>query len=176
MLEQQLDGLPDDQQEDEDDVEGGDFDYVAVVTASDWTTQTILLQLEKGNIDLNPSFQRRQAWRSTRKSQFIESLILGIPVPQLVLAERKQKRGSYIVIDGKQRLLSLAQFASRGNNEFEPFRLSGLKIREDLNGKSLEDFELDPRLDDDLTSLENQTIRTVVIRNWSDEIFCIPFF
>ena len=79
VLEQQLDGLPDDQQEDEDDVEGGDFDYVAVVTASDWTTQTILSQLEKGNIDLNPSFQRRQAWRSTRKSQFCRIPILGIP-------------------------------------------------------------------------------------------------
>ena len=80
------------------------------------------------------------------------------------------------MIDGKQRLLSLAQFASRGDNEFDPFRLSGLKIREDLNGKSLEDLELDPRLDDDLTSLENQTIRTVVIRNWSDEDFLYTVF
>jgi hypothetical protein len=137
----------------------------AVVTASDWTTQTILSQLEKGNIDLNPSFQRRQAWRPMRKSEFIESLILGIPVPQLVLAERKQKRGSYIVIVGKQRLLSLAQFSSRGDSAFEPFRLSGLAIRKDLNGKNLEDLELDPQLDEDLTSLENQTIRPVVIRN-----------
>ena len=82
----------------------------AVVTASDWTTETILSQLRQGNIDLTPSFQRREAWRNDRKSRYIESLFLGLPVPQIVLAERKGRRGSYIVIDGKQRLLSIRSF------------------------------------------------------------------
>ena len=168
--------LPDDQQEDEEDLSGPQIEFDAVVTASDWTTQTILSQLEKGNINLNPDFQRRQAWRSGRKSQFIESLILGIPVPQLVLAERKQKKGSYLVIDGKQRLLTLLQFTAKPGGEFAPFVLSGLPIREDLNGKSYKDLEEDPLLTEDATNFENQTIRTVVIRNWKDENFLYTVF
>ena len=84
----------------------------AMVTSSDWTTETIVSQLKKGNIDLTPSFQRREAWTNKRKSAFIESLFLSLPVPQLVLAEKKDSRGQYIVIDGKQRLFAIRRFAS----------------------------------------------------------------
>lgn len=41
-----------------------------------------------------------------RRSRLIESFILGFPVPQLVLAENPRQRGTFIVIDGKQRLLT----------------------------------------------------------------------
>src|SRR5690349_27694 len=69
----------------------------AVVTATDWTVQTVLTQLERGNIQLNPRFQRRDAWTGVRKSRFIESLFLGLPIPQLVLAEQPKRRGQFIV-------------------------------------------------------------------------------
>ena len=55
-----------------------------VVSGSDWTTATILDQLLRNNIQLTPRFQRRDAWDITLKSRFIESLILGFPVPQIV--------------------------------------------------------------------------------------------
>src|SRR5713226_2936552 len=83
----------------------------AVVAGTDWTAETILSQLAKGNITLDPAFQRRDAWKQARKSKFIESIILGLPIPQLVLAESQELKGTFIVIDGKQRLLSLQQFA-----------------------------------------------------------------
>ena len=82
----------------------------AVLWSTDWTTETIISQLKKKNIELYPSFQRRDAWGPDRKCRFIESIILGLPIPQIILAERKDKKGSYIVIDGKQRLLSIRQF------------------------------------------------------------------
>ena len=47
----------------------------AVIWGTDWTTETMARQLEKGNIDLNPSFQRRDAWSEQEKSRLIESLI-----------------------------------------------------------------------------------------------------
>jgi hypothetical protein len=67
--------------EGEDDLDKPDLRKLnqAVVAASDWTTETILRQLDRGNINLNPSFQRRDAWTVQRKSRFIESLILGLP-------------------------------------------------------------------------------------------------
>jgi len=149
----------------------------SVLSGNDWTTETIIRQINKGNIILNPRFQRRDAWEPERKSKFIESLILGLPVPQLVLAESKTQKGSYIVIDGKQRLLSVRQFSSMlDDTSFPQLRLKGLTLRPDLINKSLTELANDPQFYDDLTSFENQPIRTVVIRNWPNESFLYNVF
>ncbi|WP_405810359.1 DUF262 domain-containing protein [Streptomyces sp. NBC_01520] len=150
----------------------------AVVTDTDWTTETILSQLRRGNIQLNPRFQRRDAWDKARKSQFIESLILGLPIPQIVLAEDKKRRGKFIVLDGKQRLLALRQFATGSSlaapeesESFEGFPLTTLNVRKDLRLKTLAKMENDSELDDDLNAFLNETIRTVVVRRWPNEEF-----
>lgn len=150
----------------------------AVVTDTDWTTETILSQLRRGNIQLNPRFQRRDAWAKPRKSRFIESLILGLPIPQIVLAEDKNRRGKFIVLDGKQRLLALRQFAagssfaaSEEEEGFKGFSLTGLEVREDLKLATLKKMESDGKHDDDLNALLNETIRTVVVRRWPNEDF-----
>lgn len=138
----------------------------AVLHSADWTVETIVAQLTRRNIEMNPRFQRRDAWGLRRKSAFIESLILGLPVPQIVLAEKKGQRGKYIVLDGKQRLLSLLQYTGNadgsGNNGF---RLSGLEARADLARKNFKSLS-EPALENDLNAFLNYTIRTVVIRNW----------
>lgn len=149
----------------------------AVVNGTDWTVETIISQIDKGNIQLNPKFQRRDAWENDRKSKFIESLILGFPVPQLVLAEVKGKKGAYIVIDGKQRLLSIRQFASKNDDTvYAQLKLRDLKLRSELVGMCLEDIRQDAGLDDDLRAFENSPIRTVVIKNWPSESFLYHVF
>ncbi|WP_342249566.1 DUF262 domain-containing protein [Sphingomonas sp. OTU376] len=169
---------PLDQQEDEEDVLGSRsltrFD--AAISSTDWTTETVISQLRKGNIFLDPDFQRRDAWNIPRKSQYIESLILGIPTPQIILAERRERRGSYIVIDGKQRLLSLRQFAADvGDQEFVPFKLKGLKMRSDLNDQSYGDISNNLFVSS-APDFENATIRTVVIKSWPSEEFLYEVF
>lgn len=149
----------------------------AVVTSSDWTTETIFSQIEKGNIDLNPRFQRREAWNDKRKSVFIESLFLGLPVPQLVLAEKPHKRGTYIVVDGKQRLLAIRRFgAAERDTTFAPLNLIGLDVKPELNGKHLDNMRLESSLMDLVSWYDNQTIRTVVVRNWKQEEFLYRVF
>ncbi len=144
-----------------------------VLNATDWTTETILSQLNRENIDLAPRFQRRDAWTRGKKSKFIESLLLGLPIPQLVLAERKGERGRYLVLDGKQRLTSLLKFTGAGPKDERDnnFRLISLEVRVDLNGRQYSDFQTDPLLQNDLDAFNNQTIRTVVIRNWPNAAF-----
>lgn len=147
----------------------------AVIWGTDWTTETIARQLEKGNIDLNPTFQRRDAWTNQEKSKLIESLILGLPVPPIILAENKRKKNSYIVIDGKQRLLSIRRFFAKEENSdiaFKILKLSGLEILKELNGKSFSDLEMSEYI----SNLENQSIRTIVIKNWPDEAFLYTVF
>lgn len=165
--------------EDESDLSPLDkSDVVNVsVTGTDWTTETILSQLDKGNIELNPRFQRRDAWEQGRKSLFIESLILGLPIPQIVLAERKDVRGKYIVLDGKQRLLCLRQFTTiNPESQFRTFKLRGLEIRKDLEGVSFESLSQDLIFRNDLANFENQPIRTVVVRNWRSESLLFHVF
>ena len=149
----------------------------AVVTATDWTTETILSQLKRGNIELAPRFQRREAWTDSRKSAFIESLFMGLPIPQIVLAERRDRRGTYIVVDGKQRLLSIRRFGvEETDEEFHPLTLVGLKTRKDLNGESWIKLKDNSKFYEDISAYENQTIRTVVVRNWPDESFLYLVF
>jgi Protein of unknown function DUF262 len=167
--------LPEDQQEELEDLNESGQRYSAVVNQADWTVQTIIQQINKGNIELNPEFQRREAWRVERKSQYIESLILNVPVPQIVLAERKDRRGRFVVIDGKQRLMTLRQYwADDEDKKYKTYDLRGLTVRTELNKQSIRSLEAN--FPSDFDALENSTIRTAVIRNWRDENFLYSVF
>jgi hypothetical protein len=164
--------------EDEDDINQGDGDFSdAVIWGTDWTAETVNNQLTRGNIDLFPKFQRRDAWSNKQKSRFIESLILGLPVPQIILAEKKDKKGKYIVIDGKQRLLTIRKFFSeKDDDEFKPLRLGGLDILTNLNGKTYKRIKGNSDFENEVNSLENQSIRTTIIKNWPNEEFLFTVF
>jgi hypothetical protein len=162
-----------------------DFYAQAVLYGTDWTVGTILQQIRDGNIDLAPDFQRRDAWSSKNKSRFIESVALQMPIPQIVLAERKEQRGTYIVLDGKQRLITLAQFAGdldpshpviTMSKEVPPLKLTGLKILDQMNGKSYADMPADRDLARLKTQFDNHTIRSALIRNWPDEDYLYEVF
>lgn len=149
----------------------------AVLWGTDWTAETIVSQIEKGKIDLNPKFQRREAWDDKRKSTFIESLICGFPIPQIILAEGKTKNDPYIVIDGKQRLISLRRFfAKNDDNTFKPLRLKGLSVLKNLNNNTYDEIKNDPQICDLVCQIENQPIRTIIIRNWPNEEFLYTVF
>lgn len=168
----------DDNEENEDDLiqKVATFEQ-AVVWGTDWTTETITNQLIKQNIDLKPKFQRRDAWTKKAKSKFIESLFLGLPIPQIILAERKDQKGKYIVIDGKQRLLTIRSFfAVDSDAEFSPLTLTGLDILNDLNGKRFSQIQSDPNFRDLVDQIMNMPIRTTVIKNWPNESFLFTVF
>lgn len=153
----------------------------AVIWGTDWTSETINNQMEKNNIDLSPDFQRRDAWDNKEKSRLIESLMLGLPVPPIILAENKAKRNSYIVIDGKQRLLSIRQFYAAKNKKdqdikFNVLKLTGLEILKKYNGFSYSDCAKSDEYAQLINSLDNQPIRTIVIKNWPDEAFLYTVF
>jgi hypothetical protein len=142
----------------------------AVVWGTDWTAATIVDQLKRGKIALDPAFQRREAWTDDRKSRFIESLFLGLPIPQLVLAESTKSKGKFIVIDGKQRLISLSRFAGVGLADGQkPLVLSGLRVRTDLNKSTYASIRDEAKYENLISEFENQTIRTVVVRGWKNE-------
>ncbi|OPX05537.1 hypothetical protein B1790_31585 [Mycobacterium sp. AT1] len=167
-----------DQGEDDGDLDEPAAGFQAAVSSKDWTVETLVSQMRKGRINLDPSFQRRNAWLANRKSKLLESIMLGFPIPQIVLAEEKDSPGRYIVLDGKQRLLALRQFFVESDDErdreFEALKLTGLEVLPELNG-----FDLDAlrKERDDLVGLtENHSIRTVVLSKWNSERLLLSLF
>ena len=103
--------MTDDEKEDwfDDYAEGVDElqvdEYDITATPNDFNVMTLHSFIESGAVRI-PGFQRNFVWDLGRASKLIESLILGLPVPQLFLYE--QARNRFLVIDGQQRLMSIA--------------------------------------------------------------------
>jgi len=105
--------------------------------------QQLLQMLKEGQIWSAPRYQRLFRWDDIRCSQFIESLMLGIPIPSLFMATNPDS--SWEVVDGLQRLSTLVKFA--GGDELRKklnlhgqLRLSELKKLKNFKGLRLQDF------------------------------------
>ncbi len=83
-------------------------EYEIVASPNDFNTKTINSFIEEGAIKI-PPFQRNYVWDRKRASKLIESLILGLPVPQVFLYE--EGNNDFLVIDGQQRLMTVFFFA-----------------------------------------------------------------
>ena len=85
-------------------------EYDITVSPNDFNVMTLCTFVDRGSVRI-PGFQRNFVWDLGRASRLIESLILGLPVPQLFLYE--QERNRFLVIDGQQRLMSVYYFVKR---------------------------------------------------------------
>ena len=84
--------------------------YDITVTPNDFNTKTIFDFIQAGAVHI-PGFQRNYVWDIRRASKLIESLVIGLPVPQVFLYEESRNR--FLVIDGQQRLMSIYYFISQ---------------------------------------------------------------
>lgn len=101
-----------------------------------------LINLYKSKeIDIHPEFQRYFRWDSYQKTRFIESILLGIPIPPIFVAQ--QPNGIWDVVDGLQRLATIFQFVGILKDEndqlVEPVVLEKTKDLPSLAGKKWED-------------------------------------
>lgn len=151
-----------------DDIGNASENANLIVYSRDWTVATILNQIEQGNIDLSPGFQRRNAWTDDKRSKLIESIMIGYPIPEIVLAEDKNRRNSFIVIDGKQRLLTIAGFKNPDIYQYWTKKIPKTqRLTSSYNNKTYADISSDA---DMLRIFENSALRCTVISNYpSDE-------
>ena len=95
-------------QSDEDDTnQSGISEYDLTSSPNDFNINTIYSYIYRGAIKI-PAFQRNYVWDIKRASALIESIIIGLPIPQIFLYETA--KNNYIVIDGQQRLMSIYYF------------------------------------------------------------------
>ncbi len=92
---------------------------------------------ESKEIDIHPEFQRFFRWSEVQKTNLIESILLGIPIPPIFVSQRAD--GIWDVVDGLQRLSTLYQFMGslkdENGNYIEPLTLTGTKYLPALEGK-----------------------------------------
>ena len=116
--------------------------YTITGYGADFDVEGLVRRLDRRDIEI-PKFQRTFVWNQKRASRFIESLLMGLPVPGIFLY---RDRGSQTlrVIDGQQRLLSLqAYYRGEFPDSNSEFRLSGLESR--FDGYSCEDLPAEDR-------------------------------
>lgn len=108
----------------------------------DFDVDGLVRRLNRGDIFI-PPFQRKFVWSKKQSSHFIESLLLGLPVPGIFLA--REDNNKLLVIDGQQRLTTLKRFCSE-----ESFTLED--VQQDFENKKYNDLEPEDRrrLDDSL--------------------------
>lgn len=89
-----------------------------------------------GELDIHPEFQRYYRWTDEQKSRFIESILLGIPIPSLFVAQRQD--GKWDVIDGLQRLSTIFQLMGylkeQDGSDIAPLILTRTKYLPALEG------------------------------------------
>lgn len=125
-------GLENDFEEDDVEIEDADADidlpnrYNVSSYGWDSDVEGLVKRLKRGDIYV-PGFQRGFVWTGPEKSRFIESLVLGLPVPNVFLAQ-DSKTKSLNIVDGQQRLRTLWDYLDG------KFYLSGQEIQEELKG------------------------------------------
>jgi hypothetical protein len=102
------------------------FRYSITSYGADYPIDALVKRINDGDVFI-PSFQRAYVWDSRRASKFVESLLLGLPVPGIFLS-REAETDKLLVIDGQQRLRTL-QYFYRGyfDSEEQPFALAGVQ-------------------------------------------------
>ena len=82
-------------------------EYDITASPNDFNIKTLFDFIQSETVKI-PAFQRNYVWDLTRASKLIESIIIGIPIPQIFLYEKSQNE--FLVIDGQQRLMTIYYF------------------------------------------------------------------
>lgn len=117
---------------------------------AEYTLEILAIKLNNNDL-IVPDYQRNFVWQDDKKSKFIESLLLGLPIPFLFFWE-KPKTGELEIVDGVQRLSTLAAFINGD------LKLRNLKKLTSLNGCGWGDLVASRK-----RKFNNKTIRSIIL-------------
>ena len=175
-------------------LEEEDSDYTGLTVydiktmPNDWNIKSLVEFIEQGEIVI-PPFQRNFVWDKKKASSLIESIIMGLPIPQLFLFEQGEQQ---LLIDGQQRLSSIyffykQRFPRKGqyvtirfkslqaghkfidpnllenNTYFEDFRLQFPKVANEKPTNELHGKKYSELSDQQQRKLNLRTLRTISI-------------
>ena len=138
----------------EDESSTNDVRYEISSYGADYPVDSLVKRISQQDIYI-PGFQRGFVWTLPQASRFIESLLIGLPVPAIFLS-REVETGRLVVIDGQQRLKSLQYFYGGRINSRE-FRLNG--VTGEFEGKTYNTLR-----EDDRRRLDDAILHAIIVR------------
>ena len=140
--------------------------YEITSYGADLDVEGLVKRIQRDDIFI-PTFQRDYVWNQQEASRFIESLLLGLPVPGVFMA-RERESNRLLVIDGQQRLKSL-QFYFEGffnpkhnSSSRKVFKL--IKVQRQFDGKTFEELS-----DRDKLILRDTLIHATIVKQESPD-------
>ncbi len=150
-----FDALPTEDTEAAPEDESIDLNYDIASYPADYTLRVLNEQIKEGQLVL-PDFQRGYVWKPQQASRLIESFLLGLPVPEVFLYKERATE-QRLIVDGQQRLATIAYFYKERFANDNIFRLRGVDAR--WEGKTYTDLSEPDRL-----RFDNSTLRSIVIQ------------
>lgn len=135
-----------------DDYYSDDSLYNLNSWGADLSFRELIAQYEEGDL-VKPELQRNYVWDKSEASRFIDSILLGLPVPSIFLAKTRDEK--MLIVDGYQRIKTVYDFV-RGifSKDGRVFNLiNSSKINSRWRGKSFSE----------LSGIEQRKIRTTTI-------------
>jgi hypothetical protein len=132
----------------------GDIKFTITSYGADYTVDTLVKRLNSEAFYV-PQFQRRFVWSQRHASRFLESLLMGLPVPGIFLY-KEPVTNRHLVVDGQQRLRTLQYFYAGVFLE-KKFRLTG--VRDEWNNKSYEELSTADKL-----KLDDSTVHATIFQ------------
>ncbi|MGZ5011025.1 MAG: DUF262 domain-containing protein [Methylobacter sp.] len=122
---------------------------------TEYSVELLANKVQKGEFVV-PPYQREFTWENERKSKFIESLVMGLPIPFLFFWEMPD--GKLEIVDGSQRLRTIEEFV------LGDFRLGELETLALISGFRFSDLPESRQ-----RKINNRSIRGIVLNEHADE-------
>jgi len=123
---------------------------------TEYSIDFLAVKMQKGDFEI-PAYRRESPWEPERKSRFIESVLMGLPIPFLFFWE-SPSTGNLEIVDGLQRLRTIEEFV------LGDFPLGDLEELSLLTGFRFKDFPKSRQ-----RKIQNHTIRGIVLNEHADE-------
>ncbi|MET9063477.1 DUF262 domain-containing protein [Streptosporangium sandarakinum] len=114
------------------------------VAVHNFSVRELVRMIVDEELNAAPNYQRKFRWEEDDEALFVESVFLGLPIPPLFVATNVGFQ--WEVVDGLQRLSTLAHFLARNDDEAKaigrehPLRLNGLEKLTELNGMTYQEL------------------------------------
>ncbi|HEY4282840.1 MAG TPA: DUF262 domain-containing protein [Chthoniobacterales bacterium] len=123
---------------------------------TEYSVEFLATKMRDGEFQI-PLYQREDTWEHQRKSRFIESLLMGLPIPFLFFWE-SPGTGKLEIVDGSQRLRTIEQFI-----------LGDLRLGELEELTQLEGFQFRDLPESRQRKIKNRSIRGIVLNEHADD-------
>ena len=126
---------------------------------ADYTVEVLVNRVRAGSF-FAPPFQRSYVWTQKQAARFIESILLGLPIPSIFVF-KQQVTGKHLIVDGQQRLKTIRFFHDgvflEGPNKDKAFRLND--VQAPWEGKTFQELT-----EGDQLRLKDTVIHTIVFQ------------